>query len=1240
MRKEYFLIFAIGIVDISFAQTPPIQWQKALGGTGYEFVDIGKRRLQSADGGYIMVGYSNSNNGDVTANHGASDFWVTKLDALGTLQWQKSLGGSSVDEATSVQQTIDGGYIIAGSTTSNDGDVTGNHGDRDIWIIKLAATGTIEWQRTLGGTGNDAGYAIQQTNDGSFIVAGRTFSNNGDVSGNHGASDIWIIKLDGSGTMLWNKTFGGSVEDESKSIQQTSDGGYIVAGYTFSNNGDVLDNNGASDLWVIKLDAIGTLQWQKTFGGTSTDIATSIQQTSDAGFIVAGYTSSNNGDVSGSHGGLDYWVLKLDAIGTLQWQKTLGGTSTDIATSVHQTSDAGFIVAGQTDSNNGDIINNHGNTDVWIVKLEANGVLQWQKTLGGFSSEGAMAVEQTTDAGYIIAGYTSSNDGDVSGNHGSYDFWIIKLGPSNAITTDPIPSPQCRGITFYVSYTATGNYNPNNIFTAQLSDPAGSFSSPTDIGMVSSMISGTISVTIPISTSEGFRYRIRVIASDPTITGIDNGSNITINSPIQYFQDADADGYGNNAVTTLACSAPAGYVSNNTDCNDANNTIHPGATEICGNNIDDDCDGQTDEGCVTGNWYRSRQSGNWNNIATWEVSTNGGQGWANATVTPNSADGYITVRNTHTVTITAAITIDDVTVDAGGILTQRSNTTVNNGQGNDIVVNGTYNLENSGNVLGAGTVLINDVFNLIAGDIYVPFVLAPSADLNMNTGGAKTLRSLLTNNGTVNWSAGNLTLHSGTLTNNGVFNITNAVVVRLLNGTGTNLLSNSSSGIITKSGASNTFIVVPFNNNGNVQLNSGTLRIQGIYNNYNAVSFSAGAVLESFNLGVINFETGTSLSGTGTIYNNQNLNVNTAIDLPASVSFDCFGDLGGTSSLTVNGAFNWDNGDISCAVTIAAAGTLTITPGAKSLNALLTNNGTVNWINGNISFQNGTLDNYGSFNISNDDNLVNAAGTNLFTNNASGSVSKSSGGANSVAIPFANEGLIEGLGTITFSNIINNGVVAPGLSPGIITINSANNLFTANSELQIEINSASGAGSGHDQLRRAGNLALDGTLSVAETGAVPDGSYEIIRLTSGTISGSFSTLQLPAGYSLRIQNNNRVWLDKVSPLSAMPGNRSIAAQPERSNNKPAGKVSSPVLFPNPANQQVNILLPDELANGKISIQIIDQTGKMIKQWQAEQFNNKGRVISLNTATMHNGLYIVVIKDNKGRQVSKKVIIQH
>ena len=446
----FFALLALFCFNSLYAQVgPSIEWQKCLGGMHAEQA---WSIQQTSDGGFIVAGLSESGDGDVYGLHGSSDYWIVKLDLAGNLIWQKCLGGSNLDQGISIQQTTDGGFIVAGSSGSIDDDVSGNHGSSDYWIVKLDASGNLVWQKSLGGSQPDIAASIQQTYDGGFIVAGYSYSNDGDVTGWHegyfqlsATTDSWIVRLDTVGNIVWEKSLGGNSYENPNVVQQTPDGGFIIAGATSSSDGDVLgwhvgndfQNAPTADYWIVKLDADGNLAWQKCLGGTDNEVAYSIVQTTNGGFIVAGYARSTNGDVSGNHGWTDCWIVKLDSSGNLLWQKSLGGSDADDAYSIQPTNDGGFIVAGNSWSIDGDVSGNHGSSDDWIVKVDSVGNLLWQKCLGGSKYDFGYSVLQTTDDGFIVAGSSISNDGDVSGNHLNYDYygdtvtawdyWIVKL---------------------------------------------------------------------------------------------------------------------------------------------------------------------------------------------------------------------------------------------------------------------------------------------------------------------------------------------------------------------------------------------------------------------------------------------------------------------------------------------------------------------------------------------------------------------------------------------------------------------------------------------------------------------------------------------------------------------------------------------------------------------------------------------------------------------------------------------
>mgnify|MGYP000934265539 CR=1 FL=1 len=276
---------------------------------------------------------------DKTGNVGRKSVTVI-MDKIKDISWQKTFGGKDNDGASSIQQTTDGGYIVAGWTKSF------GSGWKDVCILKLNSKGEIEWQKTFGAKDYDEANSIQQTADGGYIVAG-------DKGG-----DVYILKLNSKGEIEWQKTFGGDGFDIATSIQQTTDGGYIAAGWTES------FGSGEYDAYVLKLNSKGEVEWQKTFGGKDYDEANSIQQTTDGGYIVAGWTKS-----FGS-GGADVYILKLNSKGEVEWQKTFGGGDSDGAFSNLQTTDGGYIVAGWTWSFGS------GGADVYILKLDSKGEVE------------------------------------------------------------------------------------------------------------------------------------------------------------------------------------------------------------------------------------------------------------------------------------------------------------------------------------------------------------------------------------------------------------------------------------------------------------------------------------------------------------------------------------------------------------------------------------------------------------------------------------------------------------------------------------------------------------------------------------------------------------------------------------------------------------------------------------------------------------------------------------------------
>jgi len=398
----FILIVIVGCsllgTELALAESPPVKWQKTFGGSRYE---NGSSVQQTVDGGYIIAGTTDS------FGTGYGDVYLIKTEPNGTMQWQKTFGGVIDDRGISVQQTSDGGYIIAGQTDSF------GAGTWDVYLIKTEPNGSSQWEKTFGGSGSDFGYSVQQTSDGGYIVAGYT------DSFGEGRKDVYLIKTEPNGNSQWQKTFGGSENDYGFSVQQTSDGGYIIAGDTSSFGAEVWD------VYLIKTEPNGNSQWQKTFGESAGNYGRSVRQTSDGGYIIAGGTGP-------SADSRDVYLVKTDPNGTMQWQKTFGGSGFDFFDSVKQTTDGGYIIAGSTDSFGA------GTWDVYLIKTEPNGNSQWEKTFGGSDSDFGRSVQQTSDGGYIITGRT----GVLFSNN---DVYLIKLCSEGTLSGDL----NCDGIVNY-----------------------------------------------------------------------------------------------------------------------------------------------------------------------------------------------------------------------------------------------------------------------------------------------------------------------------------------------------------------------------------------------------------------------------------------------------------------------------------------------------------------------------------------------------------------------------------------------------------------------------------------------------------------------------------------------------------------------------------------------------------------------------------------------------------------------
>lgn len=438
--KNITLLISILISSATFSQDASIQWQKTYGGSSF---DVMYSAEKTADNGYIFGGYSSSGiSGDKTqASNGGNDIWIVKTNQTGVIQWQKTFGGSGEDTCNTVKQTADGGYIVMGMSDSPiSGDKTeASRGGLDFWILKLNATGNIIWQKTYGGAQPEFDAFGTQTADGGYYVAGYSDS---DISGDKtvptkGQRDYWALKLDINGAVVWQKAYGGSLVDRITAAFQTTDGGYIMGGYSSSPiSGDKTEaSRGGFDYWIVKTDNLGVITWQRTFGGSAADNLRDLIQTADGGYLAAGYSlSSISGDkTENSRGNYDYWLVKLNSAGVVTWQRDFGGSVIDYLRDVKQLSDGTYVISGYSNSGvSGDKTDaGNGAYDFWFLKVSTTGTLLSQNAIGGAGDESGPFCITLAD-GFLLSGSSNSAAGadKAENSRGEEDFWIVKVDAS------------------------------------------------------------------------------------------------------------------------------------------------------------------------------------------------------------------------------------------------------------------------------------------------------------------------------------------------------------------------------------------------------------------------------------------------------------------------------------------------------------------------------------------------------------------------------------------------------------------------------------------------------------------------------------------------------------------------------------------------------------------------------------------------------------------------------------------
>lgn len=380
---QFILIISLTLLLSSSIYAQDSMWTKTFGGTN---IDVAYAVEETNDEGYIIAGYTRS-----YGTTSGRNLWIFKTDKSGNLIWNKTFGGNSDDEGAAVKQTLDGGFIVAGYTSSF------GAGAKDVFVVKTDSLGNELWSRFFGGTSDEEAYGLEVLPDGGYLIGCATSSSTA------GSRDGWLLRLNSSGNSVWDKKIGGLSTDGIRDLKLTSDNSIIITGWTASDGAGALGN-----AWLVKTDSLGNILFNKNFGGTDADRGLSVQQTSDGGYILTGYTASSGA------GNDDLFLVKTDGSGNQTWAKTFGGTGRDYGNAVKQTSDGGYLIAGYTLSFGA------GGDDLWIVKTDSTGTQLWNKTFGGTASDVAYSMDLTADGGYVIVGHT------LSSGAGVHDAWLLR----------------------------------------------------------------------------------------------------------------------------------------------------------------------------------------------------------------------------------------------------------------------------------------------------------------------------------------------------------------------------------------------------------------------------------------------------------------------------------------------------------------------------------------------------------------------------------------------------------------------------------------------------------------------------------------------------------------------------------------------------------------------------------------------------------------------------------------------
>ena len=427
--------------EIPIITDPPAEfngtlaWVETFGGSG---IDQATAVVTTGDGAYMVVGSTYSNDGHFAGLKSTTDadYFLMRVRPDGGVDWTKVYGGDDDELATGITKTSDGGYVLVGYSRSDNCFTGSNGGFHDYYILKVDGQGNEIWCQNFGYPGSDQAQDIIETREGDLMVTGFFDVSASGGQGNddrenagtlHGVGEYWGIKLDADGQFFWKRYFGGSNNDRSYNVMQTNDGGFVLIGSSESDDFDITDSKGSYDYWAVKLSVEGDLEWTRSFGGSEIDIAYDIATTLDGNFLIVGDARSNDQDVSTNYGNADIWLVAIDPQGNLIWEKSLGGSMFDSAKDLLPMNDNLYCVTGSSRSNDVDVTTNNGENDAWTVVVDAQGTIIFEVAIGGSSLDFSEGAAQGVDGALLIVGNTESSDGDIIQNLGYKDILIYKI---------------------------------------------------------------------------------------------------------------------------------------------------------------------------------------------------------------------------------------------------------------------------------------------------------------------------------------------------------------------------------------------------------------------------------------------------------------------------------------------------------------------------------------------------------------------------------------------------------------------------------------------------------------------------------------------------------------------------------------------------------------------------------------------------------------------------------------------